>query len=259
MTVSRPVTVVLLDLSGTQLLGLGFAALGLVIVGFTGRYVWRATGIWRGTAVDSLARTAPGSLVRVRGTVQRGSDEFLRGPFSGTECQAIRYQLEERRLSPVLLPWYVTLNETAGSVPFRVRTAADEVDILPVARSVLLDRRVVETVPAGETPPEPIRRFERDADLGGIASRWRNPPAVLGPIIRVLSLGTRRYVEQCVGTGAEVTVVGRVTDRGDAVDPVVVSDRSPLATVLGMAKPSLVGFAVGAGAIAVGLVLFAVG
>lgn len=247
----------LLDPSGTQLLGLGFAVLGLVIVGFTGRYVWRATGIWRGTAVDSLGSASPGSLVRVRGTVRRGSDEFLRSPFSGTECQAIRYQLEERHLSPVLLPWYVTLSETAGSVPFRVRTAVDEVDILAPARTVLLERRVVETVPAGDAPPDRIRRFEHDRDLRG-ASRWRNLPAILGPIARALSLGTRRYVEQCVGTGDEVTVVGRVTDRGDAIEPVVISDRPPLATALGMAKPSLVGFAVGAGSVVFGLVLFAV-
>lgn len=245
----------LLDLSGTQLLGLGFAALGFVIVAVTARYVWRATGIWRGTEIQSLADASPGSLVRFGGTVQRGSDEFLRAPFSGTECQVLRYEIEERHLSPLLLPWDVTLHETAGSVPFRVRTAADVIDLLGPTRSVVLEKRLVETVSVGETPPARIRRFEREHDQRAAASRWRNLPSVLRPIASAFSLGTRQYVEQWAGTGDEVTVVGRVTERGDAVDPVLVSDRGPLATVRGMAGPALVGFVVGVGTIVFGAAL----
>lgn len=249
----------LLDLTGTQLFGLGFAALGLLIVGLTGRYVWRATGIWRATAIDSLAEASPGALVRLQGTVHRGSDEYLRAPFSGTECQVVRYQLDERHLSPLFgLPWEVTLHETAGSVPFRVRTMADDVDVLAPARSVLLERRTIATIPAHQGPPDRIRRFEHDHDLRAGASRWRNSPEFLRPLADALSLGTRRYLEQRAGTGDDVTVVGRVTDRGDGVDPVLVSDRSPLATALGMARPSLVGFVVGVGSVAFGLVLFLV-
>lgn len=246
----------LLALSGTQLLGLGFAALGFLIAALTARYVWRATGIWRAAGIDALAAAGPGELVRFEGTVHRGSDEFLRAPFSGQECQVLRYTIEERHLSPFLLPWDVTLRETAGSVPFRVRTAADAIDLLGPSRSVLLEDRFIETVRADETPPDRIRRFEHEHDQQASASPWRSPPNLLQPIASALSLGTRRYVEQRAGSGDVVTVVGRVTERGDAVDPIVVSDRDPVATVLGMAKPSLVGFLAGVSGIVFGAILF---
>jgi len=55
--------------------------------------------------------------------------------------------------------------------------------------------------------------------------------------------------------GDDVTVVGRVTERGDGVDPLVVSDRPPRQTFFRMAKTSLVGLCIGVFVVALGLAL----
>lgn len=73
--------------------------------------------------------------------------------------------------------------------------------------------------------------------------------------MRLLSVGTRRYTEQRVMPGDDITVLGRVTETGDGVDPLVVSDRSPGQTILRMAKTSLVGLCIGVFAVMLGLVL----
>lgn len=247
----------LLEFSGPDLFGIAMVAIGVVIVAVTGRYVWRSTGIYRATAVDGLANATAGDLVRFTGTVQESAGEHLTAPFSGQPCLAIRYAVEERRLSPYGLPWFVTIHETAGSVPFRVRTAAATVDVTAAARSVTLEREVVATVGPDETPPERIDRFEREAEGFPRTTVWTRPPGVLRPIARALSLGTREYREQRAEIGETVTVVGRVTDE-EGVEPLVVSDRPPLATAIRMAKTAAVGLAIGLGVTAFGVVLVAV-
>lgn len=246
----------LIDFSGPDLFGIGMLAVGLLVVGVTGRYVWRSTGIYRAAAVDGLAGTTAGELVRLTGTIREGPDRHLTAPFSGKPCQALRYAVEERRLSLHVLPWFVPIHETAGSVPFRVRTGTETIDVEAPARSVTLERQVVATVGPDESPPDRIDRFERETDGFPATTVWRSPPGPLRPIARVLSLGTRKYLEQRAETGEEVTVVGRVTE-GGGVDPVVVSDRPPLATAVRMAKTSIVGLAIGIGGIAFGVVLLA--
>lgn len=246
----------LIDFSGPALFGIGMLAVGVLAVGVTGRYVWRSTGIYRAATVDGVAEASVGDLVRFTGAVQDGPAEPLTAPFSGQRCRAIRYAIEERRLSPHGLPWYLTIHETAGSVPFRVRTATATIDVEAPARTVTLERQVVATVGPDETPPERIGRFERETDGLPETTIWGSPPGPLRPIARALSFGTREYLEQRAETGEAVTVVGRVTEDG-GVDPMVVSDRQPLATAIRMAKTSFVGLAAGVAGIALGVVLVA--
>jgi len=84
-----------------------------------------------------------------------------------------------------------------------------------------------------------------------VTTYWRAPPSFLRPITRHLSLGTRRYSEQRAVPGDDVTVVGRVTERGDGVDPLS-SDRPPRQTFFRMAKTSLVGLCIGVFVVALG-------
>jgi hypothetical protein len=56
--------------------------------------------------------------------------------------------------------------------------------------------------------------------------------------------------------GDEVTVVGRVTETGDGIDPLVVSDRPPSKTIFRMAKTSLIGLSIGLFVVILGLTLF---
>jgi len=245
----------ILGLSGSQLFGVFLIAIGSIVLAFSGRYVWRATSIYRAASISTLGETAPGTLVRISGTAQQGDADLLSAPFSGSDCLALRYAIEERRLSPYLLPWFVTIHELAGSGAFRVRTSEAHVDIVEPARTVTLGRTVVATVPPSGDPPERIARFERTTDAVSATTYWRYPPSLFQPITRRLSLGTRRYSEQRAMPGDDVTVVGRLTETGDAIDPLVVSDRPPGQTFLRMAKTSLVGLCIGVFVVALGLVL----
>lgn len=247
-----------LPLSSGQLFGAVMVLVGVVVLAFSARYVWRATSIYRAIDVALLEDTTAGMLVRVAGTAQRGPGDALLAPFSGEHCFALRYAVEERRLSPLLLPWFVTVYERARSKSFRVHTPEGRIDVVAPARTVTLERQTVATATPDERPPERIERFEEQTSGLPSTTIWRNPPSVLEPVRRLLSLGTRRYSEEKTTPGDEVTVVGYITEDGDGIDPLVVSDRSPTTTVLRMAQTSLVGLAIGGFGLLLGLVLLVV-
>lgn len=243
-----------LGLSGTDLFGVGMLAVGIVVLLASARYVWRASAVIRAAAVSTLGRVDPGSLVRLSGTAESGDAGTLAAPFSGRDSLVLRYAVEERRLSPYLLPWFVTIHERAGSVPFRLRTPAAVVDVTEPTRTVTLETDRVAAVGADEAQPERIGRFERHTDALPSATGWHARPFALGTVMDALSLGTRRYTEARALPGDDVTVVGRVTDAG-GVDPLVVSDRSPTATLRRIAGTSLIGLAIGAFAVVLGAVM----
>lgn len=248
-----------LDLSVTTLFGGAMLLLGSIILLVSGRYVWRATAVLRAAEVDTIADRDPNALVRVSGRVSRETEDALVAPFSGVECVAVRYQIEERRLGALyLLPWYVTVREGTGAVEFAVQSAADTVAVVEPVRTVVLATEVVETVRADEDPSERVREFERSKGVSE-STVWQTPPSVLEPVFRFLSLGTRRYSEQRAARDAEITVVGRVTDDGGGLAPTVVSDRAPMATVIRMAKTSLAGLCIGGVGVLLGYVVLFLG
>jgi hypothetical protein len=244
-----------LGLSGGQLFGAAMLLAGAVVLLASVRYVWRASAVVRASTVNSLAGVGSDSLVRLSGTAEPGDDDTLTAPFTGSESLVLRYAVEERRLSPYLLPWFVTIHERAGSVPFRLRTPESVVDVTEPTRTVTLRAERIATVAPDETPPERIERFERRTDALPSTTLWHARPFGVGALLDALSLGTRRYTEARAAPGEDVTVVGRVTDGG--VDPLVVSDRSPARTLRRMAGTSLVGLAIGAFVVALGVVLLA--
>jgi len=63
-------------LSGSQLFGVGLAVIGMVVLAFSGRYVWRTTGIYRAEAVSTLGDGSR-TLVRISGTAQEGDADLL--------------------------------------------------------------------------------------------------------------------------------------------------------------------------------------
>lgn len=241
-------------IAGSALFGGFLVAIGTIILVVSGRYVWRATSIYRAEPVAMLGETAPGTLVRLSGTAQQGDTDLLRAPFSGSDCLVIRYAIEERRLSTYLLPWFVTIHELAASGTFRVRTAEGDIDILEPVHTVTLERTAVATVSPSDDPPERITRYERTTDAVPATTDWQAPPSLLRPLTRRLSMGARRYTEQRAMPGDDITVVGRVTKTGDGVDPLIISDCSPGQTVRRMAKTSLIGLCLGVGVVVVGLV-----
>lgn len=230
-------------------------AVGAVVLAVSGRYVRRATAVSRAPALDSLAAATPGQWCRVTGTVALDEDPIT-APFSGADCVAVRYGVEERRLSfPYVVPWDVTIQEGRAAVPFSVETGAEAVSVAEPARTVTLGTHVVATTSPDEAPPDRVRRFEEARDDLPATGFWRDPPAVLAPLFRALSLGRRRYTEGRASPGDEVTVVGRVTGDGRGVDPLVVSDRSAGRTLYRMAGTSLAGLAIGLVGVGLGAVL----
>lgn len=244
-----------LDFTGDVLFGLVFLAIGTVVLAFSGRYVWRASSIVRAESASTLRGMSPGTSVRISGTAHRDDGDPVNAPFSGNDCLALRYAVEERRPSLYLLPWFVTIHEMVGSSAFVLRTPEAAISIVEPTRTVALDRRTVATVPPDEEPPERITRFERSTSAVPVTTWWRTPPSPLRPIATRLSLGTRRYTEQCLAPGDDVTVTGHVTEMGDGVDPLVVSDRSPGQTLVRMVRTSLAGLSIGTFAVALGIVL----
>lgn len=245
-------------LSGTELFGIGALLGGAVILLVSMRYVWRASAVLRADVADSLTGVSPGSLVRLTGTAASSDADPMEAPFTGRESVVLRYAVEERRLSPYLLPWFVTIHERAGSVSFRLQTSSSTIDVGEPTRVVTLSKERVATVAPGAQPPDRIARFERRVDAVPATTVWHARPFGLGVVAGALSLGTRRYTEERAMPGDEVTVVGRTTDDG-SVDPLVVSDRSPATTLRRMASTSLVGLAIGAFVAVLGAVLLFVG
>ncbi|WP_135662378.1 hypothetical protein [Halorhabdus rudnickae] len=242
----------LFGLTGTQLFGLALGVVGLVVLLVSVRYVWRATAVLRAKDVDSIDELDQGRLVRVAGTI-RAIENPITAPFSGVDCAALRYSIEERRLSLYLLPWFVTIHERTVARPFTLRTATSSVAVAEAVRTVTLDSEDVATVRADEEPPERVADFQRSVSTAPGRTIWLDPPGFLAGFARLLSLGTRRYLEQRTSEGDETTVVGRVTI--DGVDPIVVSDRSPTGTLVRMAKTSIAGLLIGVVTLALAIVL----
>jgi hypothetical protein len=236
----------------STLFGIMMLLVGGVALGASARYIWRGATVYRARIVDRLDGVPTGTLVRVEGTVEADETGTLTAPFSGAACVAIQATVEERRLSPVVLPWDVALHEPTGAQPFRVRTESGTIAISEPTQTVTLERTQVATVGRGEAPPERIRAYE--AESSALAPTvWRDPPSALTGVVDLLGLGRRTYSEQRVGAGDRVTVVGRVTP--DGLRPLVVSDRTPRDTLWRMSGTSVAGIAIGLVGIALGTAL----
>ncbi|MGB9985452.1 hypothetical protein [Salarchaeum japonicum] len=233
-----------LDISVSTLFGAFLLLVSTIVLAASARYVWRASAVVRTPTTESLADVDSNALVRLTGTVEPPDDPLV-APFSATDCVALRYQVEERRLSFLyVLPWSVTVHEATAAVPFDLTTSIATVSIDEATRTVTAATTTVATVGPNDTPPDSIRSFERDHDTLSSSSWWQTPPRFIRPLFRALSIGTRRYTEQRIEPGDTVTVVGRTTDDGTALSPLVVSDRSPRATVFRMARTSLGGLVI---------------
>lgn len=147
------------------------------------------------------------------------------------------------------------IHELAGSETFRLHTSSADISIVEPTRTVTLELTVVATTPPNEEPPERIARYERTTAAVPSTPYWRSPPSFRRPITGLLSVGIRRYTERRMVPGDDVTVVGHVTETGDGISLLVVSNRSVGQTGLRMAKTLFVGVAVGVVAVVLWLVL----
>lgn len=212
---------------GRLLVG-GLAAAGLLALAFavlSGRGIRQVLG---GTATDvySLSTGVDGP-VSVTGTAVR-YEETVASPFTGTDCLAVAYAVEERRTTDDGTSW-VRIDSGRAAVPFLLEDESGSVLVEPTRVRFALDAGERIRVDGGERPPDRVREFvERTDDVDSEERTWN-----VGPL--ELAVGDdRRYVERRLDPGEPVTVFGEVRDepgistRSGQVNAVLAADRHPL-------------------------------
>lgn len=224
--------------------------LAAVAVAVSLRHATRGVRLVTADALTSASE--PGDFVRTSGAVVT-TDERLTAPFTGTDCVAVRFDVEERRVGSHYLPTWERIDGGRASTGFEVRDDGRCVTVGDDPSTVSLDRSSAVTVTREEDPPARVRDYLRSSEDAATTDTVRRtaevpratPPE---PIEGLLSFGDRRYRERRLDPGDDVTVFGRVTGATDPdrhLDPVVVSDASPGETAFRVARRSTAGLAIG--------------
>lgn len=233
--------------------GGGLLLLAAVALAFSLRHATRGARL--AAADPYTSASEPGDFVRASGAVVT-TDERLRAPFTGRNCVAVRFDVEERRVGSYYLPSWERIGGGTANTGFEVRADGRRITVGDDPSTVSLGRSASVTVPRDEDPPAEIREYLGAAD--GVATDAVNPPK---PLAGPFSFGDRRYRERRLDPGDHVTVFGRIagaTDPDRRLDPVVVSDASPAETAFRIARQSTAGLAIGAVSGLVGLTVLLV-
>lgn len=230
---------------GGALFTLGLAILGVALLGYGGRGLAPVYRMWHGDPVavrDLEHREGP---VEVQGTAV-GDGRAVVAPFSGRECLACRYAVDEYRSAGKHSHWE-TLTEGAGGVPFLVDDGTGTVPVDPAGADLRLEAHTTR-VDAGDEPPERIAEYVQQTDpVDPNDQTWD-----LG--VLELHVGNdQRFLERRLDPGEDVYVYGSVarpaeapawgSDRVDAEigggNPFVVSDTSERKTAWRIARRPL--------------------
>ncbi|RDI69737.1 hypothetical protein [Halopelagius longus] len=237
-----------------SLFGGGLLVLAAVVVAFSLRHATR--GIRLATADSLTSASEPGDFVRASGAVVT-TDERLTAPFTKTDCVAVRFDVEERRVGAYYLPRWERIGGGRANTGFEVRGDGRRVTVGDDPSTVSLDRSSSVTVERGEDPPAGVRDYLQTSEQVA-ANAAATPPK---PLDGLFSFGDRRYRERRLDPGDDATVFGRVAEATDPdrhLDPVVVSDASPRRTAFRVARQSTTGLAIGVCSGLVGLLVLLV-
>ncbi|WP_114575440.1 E3 ubiquitin--protein ligase [Saliphagus sp. LR7] len=150
---------------------------------------------------DSVLETTEGGPVELRGEARpvRGTVE---APFSGADCLACVYEVEEYRSSGKSSSWQ-TIDSGEEYVPFLVDDGSASVLVEPPGADFRLSRDGRVEVEGGTRPPERIARYiDSDDDIDSQDTSID---------LRVFELKTgndRRFAEYRLDPGSEVHVLG---------------------------------------------------
>lgn len=152
------------------------------------------------TVREATTADAP---VELRGTVEPEEEETMTAPFTGTECVAYEFEVEEFESSGQSSHWE-SLADGSRAIPFRLADHTGSILVDPTGADLTLRSGWETEIGADETAQGRIREFLRALDVepgeGGEFS--------VGP----LSVGTgdrRRYSEERLDVGEAVSVFGR--------------------------------------------------
>lgn len=150
---------------------------------------------------DSVLDAPDGGPIELVG-VAEPDDRTLRSPFTGTECLAYAFEVEQEQHTNNGRTWK-RIASGEQTVPFRLRDDTGSVLVEPPGADLRLGRERRITVAGGERPPERIARFVEGDDRVSDQNRSID----LGPF--ELKTGKdRRFVEKRLDVGEQVHVLG---------------------------------------------------
>ncbi|MFC6942563.1 GIDE domain-containing protein [Salinirubellus sp. GCM10025818] len=226
---------------------------GLLALGFALREVGAIRQVIGGTSTDIYSlSTGTNGPISISGTAVL-YEETLLSPFTGTDCLALEYEVEERRTTQHGTSW-VEIDSGRAAVPFLLEDKTGSVLVKPTRVRLGLDTSETIDVDGGEPPPDRIQEFiERNADVDSEERTWD---------LKIVELNVgddRRYIERRLDSGESVTVFGEVRNepgvstRAGQVNavlaagshPLVLSETTPYRTVLRVFWPVLVAACLG--------------
>lgn len=189
-----------------------FGAVGLGVVAVGAERLWTTYQL-RTTALDDLYDATAGGRVELEGRAEAAT-RVLTAPFSGTECLAFTYEIEEYHPDDDGSDWHTLVSGSVG-VPFRLVTDGGEVLVRADEGPTFAidDGRTRIEVGGDEDPPERVREFVAGA---GVETK-ETGRFDLGP----LSIETgdrRRYTETRLVAGETVFVAGLARSHASVTD-----------------------------------------
>lgn len=245
------------------LLVVGLVCGGFLAVAFTLRELSAIQQVLGGASTDifSLSTGTTGS-VSISGTAIQYEDQIV-SPFTGTECLALAYEVEEQRTTNNGTTW-VEIDSGRAAVPFLLEDESASVLVDPSQVRLGLDTSRTIEVEGGERPPSRIQEFiDRTDDVGSEKRTWD---------LKLVELNVgndRRYIEYRLDPEEAVTVFGdvqsepEISTRAGQVNavitagshPLILSETTPYRTVLRVFWPVLVASCLGVGLLGAAAVL----
>ncbi|MFC7251343.1 GIDE domain-containing protein [Halomicroarcula sp. GCM10025324] len=238
-----------------QLLTLVFAGVGLYLLGTGLRQLRPVYHILRNDPTPVRSLSGHSGPVEIQGTAVAGDDGTVTAPFTGSECLAYTYEVEELRSSGKNSHWE-TLDSGQAGVDFVVDDGTDRVRVDPTGADVHFEAHSV-TVAPGTELPDRLARYVESTDSVEAQDRTVNL------LVTELHVGNKqRFIERRLDVGEQVYVYGEarrgpapewgsnlvdaVVGAGDATPAFVISDTSERGTAWRIARESLVRLVLGA-------------
>lgn len=192
--------------------------------------------------------------VEITGTAVAGDDGTVTAPFTGSECLAYTYEVQELRSSGKNSHWK-TLDAGQDGVDFVVDDGTDRVRVDPTGADVHLGEHTV-TVPPGTELPDRLARYVAATEAVEAQDRTVNL------LVTELSVGNeQRFIERRLDVGERAYVYGAarqgpapewgsnlvdaVVDAGESTPVFVISDTTERGTAWRIAREGLVRAAFG--------------
>ncbi|ATW89239.1 hypothetical protein halTADL_2507 [Halohasta litchfieldiae] len=202
-------------------LSIVFVGLGLAVGWFGLRPLTVVVPLVRNEVQDPSAVSESDGFVVCRGTATENGESFA-APFTGRDCLGFEFEVTERQLAWIGLPWSNNhLDDGVATTPFALDGAYGTVAVDPSSRRFSLDTEsAVISVDSHETPADRIQRFLDVREIQPVA-RW---------LAAIPLFGTRRFIERRVDPGEEYVIAGRVEHRQGTMaftGDLVITDQSP--------------------------------